>query len=52
MAASQSWRGVRMTPALLTKTREIKCRLYGTKATSGDAAVISNKEQQLSLITS
>jgi len=52
MAASQSWRGVRMTPALLTETREIKCRLYGTKATSGDAAVIANTEQQQSRIAS
>jgi transposase-like protein len=44
MAASKSWRGVRMTPALLTEVREIKYQLYVGKVVSD---IVAAKQQQI-----
>jgi transposase-like protein len=43
MAASGSWRGVRMTPAILTEVREIKYQLYVAKVVSD---IVAAKQQQ------
>jgi len=36
LAASQSWRGIHMTPAMLPELRELKSQLYRNKAGSED----------------
>lgn len=51
LAASKSWRGVRMTPAMLKELRELRIMLYGREAEKPVPAPVGSPAERISRVS-
>lgn len=51
LAASKSWRGVRMTPAILKELRELRIMLYGREAEKPVPAPVGSPAERISRVS-